>query len=110
MHTPIDRARRYISIGMSALMLTLSVAIPLIERADLVTDPVLESEHNPSTCPRAHDHTVCTQVGANLALATRRVECSITTAVATIAARVEAPDGRTVVSIEGNPSRAPPSA
>ena len=47
-------------------MLTLGVVIPVLERAETVNEPVAESEHNPATCPSGHDHTVCTQVGANL--------------------------------------------
>ena len=48
------------------LMLTLSIAVPVLERADLADEPVVESEHNPAECPPGHDHTICTLVGANL--------------------------------------------
>ena len=60
--------RQAVSVGLSAVMLVIWISVPLLERADLVNEPVVESEHNPSTCPPAHDHRVCTQVVANLAV------------------------------------------
>lgn len=49
-------------------MLVLSVTVPLVERADLDHHVRWESNHDPSACAPAHDHTMCTQVGANLSL------------------------------------------
>jgi hypothetical protein len=60
--------RRYriaVSTPLATLMLALGVAVPVMERADFARAPVVESEHEPGTCPTPHDHTVCTQVGAN---------------------------------------------
>lgn len=53
---------------MSALLLALSVAVPIVERADLDRREHWESEHQTGVCTPAHDHTICTQVGANLSL------------------------------------------
>ena len=50
--------RQAVALGLSAAMLVLWISVPLLEHADLVDEPVVESEHNPSTCPSAHDHTV----------------------------------------------------
>ena len=50
--------RQAVALGLSAAMLVLWISVPLLEHADLVDEPVVESEHNPSTCPTAHDHTV----------------------------------------------------
>lgn len=60
--------RRVFATLLATLTLVLSVAIPLLERADLSLDPVAESQHDPGSCAPAHDHTICTQVGANVAL------------------------------------------
>lgn len=49
-------------------MLTLSVAVPILEQGSLFHHPVAESAHEPGECPSGHDHTICTQVGANLAV------------------------------------------
>lgn len=65
MDVRVNGIRRTTATVLSVAILALSVAIPVLERADLVHQPVLESEHNPATCPPAHDHTICTQVGAN---------------------------------------------
>lgn len=54
------------SAGIPLLFLMLSVAVPLMERDDLLSQTVIESEHNPLQCQRGHDHTVCTQAGTNL--------------------------------------------
>ena len=61
----VKSIRRATAATLSVAMLALSVAIPVLERAELVHQPVVESEHNPATCLRGHDHTVCTQVGAS---------------------------------------------
>ena len=63
--------RRVVSTALAALVVLLSAAVPLLERADRPHEPVVESEHNPTTCPPAHDHTICTQVGSNLAVPSR---------------------------------------
>lgn len=61
--------RRVLGTLLATLLLTLSVAVPVLERVDLSLEPVAESAHDPGACAPSHDHTVCTQVGANVALA-----------------------------------------
>ena len=63
--------RRALSAWLSTLMLVLSVAVPLVERADLDHQVRWESGHDASSCAPGHDHTICTQVGANLSLPSR---------------------------------------
>ena len=60
-------ARKALSAVLWTTMLAIWISVPFLEQADLVHDPIIESEHSSSTCPPAHDHTVCTQVVANLA-------------------------------------------
>ena len=50
---------------LAALLLVLSVAVPVLERADVAHGTVVESQHDPGSCPTPHDHTVCAQYGAN---------------------------------------------
>lgn len=92
------------------LMLTLSVAVPVLEQGSLFHHPVAESAHTPGECPSGHDHTICTQVGANLAIGGDAVDGP------------QAPSAISLSSVDGhrlpptrthgraNPSRAPPLA
>jgi hypothetical protein len=57
--------RAALASPLAAVLLTLSVVVPVMDRADFAHAPVVESEHQPGSCPTPHDHTVCTQVGAN---------------------------------------------
>lgn len=45
-------------------MLGLGIVVPLLE-VEQTAPVVIESPHAPGSCPSAHDHTICTQVGAN---------------------------------------------
>ena len=100
--------RKLVSIGLSATMLTIWISAPLLEQVDLVHDPIVESEHNPSTCPPAHDHTVCTQVVANLAALSGGVEKK------QLDILVRVPDSFEInvlvqsAFIQGHPARGPP--
>jgi hypothetical protein len=51
-------------------MLTLSVAVPMIERGSMTAESAVESQHDPARCGHGHDHRICAQVGANLSVAT----------------------------------------
>ena len=42
--------------------------VPLLDGDRGYSGPVFEAEHHGSSCVVVHDHTICTQVGANLAL------------------------------------------
>jgi hypothetical protein len=109
MHTVL-RLRSVISAALTALVVTLSIAVPLLDRADAGSDPVVESEHHPATCPPSHDHTVCAQFSANLPLASARARHP---AAATVRVALPAGADRTshsAASVESNRSRAPPFA
>jgi hypothetical protein len=90
-------------------MVVLSVAVPLVARADLGHQERWESEHAAGVCAPAHDHTICTQVGANLSLPSRP---GIPSPVIHYV-RSPRPVGLHVSNLrirhEGNPTRAPPS-
>lgn len=63
-----DGIRRVAASLTSALILALSVAVPMLDAGQGLRGHVLESEHHGASCV-VHDHTVCTQFGANLPLA-----------------------------------------
>ncbi|HKJ02628.1 MAG TPA: hypothetical protein VJ997_09240 [Longimicrobiales bacterium] len=64
--------RQVLGTCLSALIVTLSVAVPVLERADLARETAFESHHDPATCSPGHNHTLCTQVGASHALPSRQ--------------------------------------
>ena len=100
--------RKTISVWLSALLLLLSIAVPALERAEFVHESAIESEHDPAHCPPAHDHTVCTQVGANLSLAAAVTLVDHSQEVISVRAPIEAPASVHSVFEYGHPSRAPP--
>ena len=102
--------RKTVSVWLSALLLTLSIAVPALERAEFVHQSVIECEHDPAHCPTTHDHTVCTQVGANLSLTAAPTLVDHTQEIFRVAAPVEAPASVHSVFAYGHPSRAPPLA
>ena len=102
--------RQAVSVGLSAVMLVIWISVPLLERADLVNEPIIESEHNPSTCPPAHDHTVCTQVVANLAAPSVGLEEQQQDVIVRDLSPTETDILVHSVLSEGHPSRAPPLA
>ena len=108
MKRTVGLARKGASLGIALLMLTMSLAVPVLERAEMVGGPVAESEHDPVTCPTAHDHRICTQVSANLSAASRVQEHRLAHAVVPIATPPETPRGALAAFSEGHPSRAPP--
>jgi len=92
------------------LMLTLSLAAPLLERSELFAETVFESQHDPATCPTAHDHRICAQVGANLAAPSRAQEHQLTDAIVSAAAPAVTGIVLLAAYSEGHRSRAPPLA
>jgi hypothetical protein len=102
--------RQAVSVGLSAVMLVIWISVPLLERSDLVNDPVVESEHNPSTCLPGHDHTVCTQVVANLAAPSAGQEKQQQDVIVRDLRPSEVDVVVYSVIAEGYPSRAPPLA
>jgi hypothetical protein len=57
--------RRVLAPTLAALCFASTVVAPLLDADDQGHGSVLESKHDASTCLRGHDHTICTQVGAN---------------------------------------------
>jgi hypothetical protein len=105
-----SRARRPLGLALCALILGSSVAVPLMERGGFFAHATLESEHDPATCAHRHDHRVCTQVGANLALAARTHGHRVAH-VFVDSAPLASPRSTTAKPLlEGPPSRAPPLA
>ena len=103
-------ARSALGLTLCFLTLASSVAVPLLDRGGMVTTPTAESEHDPSRCAPRHDHRVCTQVGANLALASETQHHHVSH-VFVASALPEGP--REAIAkplLEGPPSRAPPLA
>jgi len=104
-----DQIRRTVSTVLAALMLTLSVAVPQMDRGEVTGALAVESHHS-SACPHGHDHRLCTQVGANFSFVTSAYRPRVapvvlhTTPPATPATRAFRPFQ------EGPPSRAPPLA
>lgn len=74
MHRTVRSLARVLSGPLAALMLVMSVAAPVYERADFGHELAIESEHDPATCPPAHDHSVCAQVSANAGAASNAPE------------------------------------
>ena len=101
-------ARKGASLGISLLMLTLSLAISLLDGSEPGHRPVVESEHDPARCPTGHDHTICTQVGANLSAPSRIQEHRLAYAVVPFATPTETPTTVSAAFSEGHPARAPP--
>ena len=90
-------------------MVALSVAVPLVARADLDHHERWESEHSPGACAPAHDHTICTQVGANLSLPARTGIPSPVLRLVRATRRSGLHFSNLRIRRDGNPTRAPPS-
>jgi len=103
-----EKTRKVFSTGLSLLLFTLSVAVPLLERADLVHEPVIESAHNPAQCPPAHDHTICAQASANLPVAGSATMMALAFVVFDASGPVSTRRASSAVFPDGHPSRAPP--
>ena len=110
MTRPRDVVRKLLSLGLAAILLTLSVATPVLDRGEDFGRVSVESRHDPSRCGHPHDHRICTQVGANLSLASA-VYGYRTPHVALRSALPETPASALHDTfVEGPPSRAPPLA
>ena len=100
--------RRAVASPLAALLLTLSVAVPVMERADVSHAPAVESEHQPGTCPAPHDHTVCTQVGANHAAPGADTTPRAFRTIQRVGEVVDVEDARDARSRRSASARAPP--
>ena len=101
--------RRALAAPLTALMLFMSAAVPMLDIADLSTEVVLESRHDPASCAPSHNHVLCAQVGASHAVPTRsigRTRATLVLCPAPESAVAAAPGS---VLVDGHPTRAPPS-
>ena len=103
-----DPARRTVSAVVAALMLALSVAIPVMERGALLSDVSLEAEHDPARCADTHDHRICTQVGVNVSHAVAHSRAPAMSAVILVELLTGVGVPRTHPPDEASRSRAPP--
>lgn len=105
-----DVARKLVSLGLAALLLTLSVVVPVMDRGEDFGNVAVESSHDPARCGHPHDHRICTQVGANLSIAAPVYDYR-TPHVTLRSARPQSPTSSLHDNfLEGPPSRAPPLA
>jgi hypothetical protein len=100
--------RSQLSAALALLVVTLGVAVPMLDRVDAGPDPAVESEHHPGTCPPAHDHTVCTQHGADLPLVGGWTRGSATSTVHTPPPHEARRASHATTSVAANRTRAPP--
>ncbi|RPH54619.1 hypothetical protein EHM82_06585 [bacterium] len=102
--------RRALGGPLAALVLFPGAVSSLLDSRDFRAVAMWESHHDAASCRPSHDHTLCTQIGANQAL-TSVPDVRVSAA----RAGVEAPRAllTSVVSsvlADGHPTRAPPSA
>jgi hypothetical protein len=64
-----ESVRRRCAPVLAVVLVALSVLVPLLDRGERIGGYAFESEHDAATCVRVHDHTVCTQFGANHSIA-----------------------------------------
>ena len=102
-------SRRCFNTALAALMLTLSVVLPVLDRVDVTPEPVAESGHTPAECLQGHDHSICTQVGANHAAATPESGRHHQDMVYRLVSLTSRPAPVQTTLPEGHPSRAPPT-
>ncbi|MGD8320398.1 MAG: hypothetical protein PVJ02_08090 [Gemmatimonadota bacterium] len=100
--------RRIVSIWLSTLMLVLSVSVPLLDSGGLNHRQRWESEHESGICTPAHDHTICTQVGANLSIPARPIVVPPTLRMVGAPRSVVLSFAHRPGLALGNPTRAPP--
>jgi hypothetical protein len=100
--------RKALAAWLPALLIVLSVTVPMIDLGDFAHEVAVESEHNSATCPTPHDHTICTQVGANLAIVSAATWIDHSHAIVRAPTPVQAPPSVHSVFLDGHPSRAPP--
>lgn len=100
--------RRLVAALTTFLVVALGAVVPLLDGDRARVGAALEAEHHGS-CVVVHDHTICTQIGANLALipetpGPRRLPVPVH------AERPPVADGPSAVELDGTHlPRAPPS-
>lgn len=105
-----SRTRGLLGLVLCAVTTATSVVAPLMERGGFLSHTAVESEHDPARCASPHDHRICTQVGANMALGSRMQDQHV---AHVLPERAPATDARRTSArpvVDGPPSRAPPLA
>lgn len=102
--------RAVLSLLLGVLVLGQAVLTPLLERSEGGRRSVLESRHVAGSCVVGHDHTLCTQVGANRALSTDVVRLRLPVVALSVSTRIEAPRLASASRDPGHRPRAPPIA
>ena len=108
MNRTVDLARKSASLGISLLMLAVSYAIPVVEGSESVNGLVFEKEHDPATCPTAHDHRICTLVGGNPSAVSKFQEHRLADAIVPVGMPTETPTRVAAAFSGAHPARAPP--
>jgi hypothetical protein len=103
-----SRTRRPLGLLLCALILGSSLAEPLLERGGFVSQAAVESEHDPARCAHPHDHRICTQVGANLSLASNEHDHRVAHVFVDATPTHDARSSSDRAPTQGPPSRAPP--
>ncbi|MDP2958250.1 MAG: hypothetical protein Q8N53_17615 [Longimicrobiales bacterium] len=62
------RVGRVTGVILAPLAVALAVAVTLLDAGTLAHGLAVESHHHATTCPRPHDHHVCSQVAGRLSL------------------------------------------
>lgn len=108
MTTRTDTLRRLLAPLLATLLVASSVAVPVMDADGPGNGPVVESEHDAGSCVVGHDHTVCSQAGANRPLPT--AERSILAPRLALRSVRETPVRATAdrLGSTGHRSRAPP--
>lgn len=101
-------APRPFSVVITALLLAVSFAVPVLDGPELLGQLVVETQHEPGECPTGHDHSVCTQVGANMSFPGEVAQRAEFDAFTVVRVTVDLGPGATEVFHIGHPSRAPP--
>ena len=100
--------RRAIAPAQAALLLSLSVAVPVLDGAERSRGPVLESKHSAGACVVGHDHSVCTQLSSNRVISGEGPRHGPTTGHTVAAPAHESQDTPPHVVPLARRSRAPP--
>lgn len=102
--------RRAFAAHLSALMVALTVAVPVMGRADFDHHERWESQHERGGCAHGHDHTVCTSFRTNhLTLPAGAVAYQLDLVVMPVALETGLSSAILGGIREGHPTRAPPS-
>ena len=100
--------RRAVSAWLAALLLVVTVAVPMLDTGEFSHEAAFESAHSAASCLLGHDHTICTQVGANLLVASEPVACGAPLTICETARSARVFTSLIDRYLDGRRSRAPP--